>query len=472
MREIFEIAFEALNFTYMKANYLTLILQLYCCFNANSQVSDRYHKIDSLLSTGTTTNLNLALQDLKQKLPTDASRPDYWIMAARANSMANNKDEAMNSIRRAVSLDTRNPETYFEKGLLYNDYRELDTAIQAFEQAIAIQPDGKYFYWKGIVNQQRGRNDIAESDYRAALARKFETAELYNNLAILVAYKENFEEAVQVVNKALALNSGYSQALSARARFYLLMGNVELACSDGSKAFAMGYKNAFVVPDSICNGNKETKLRFVADVIASNELWRLAVKAYDQLIVNKFLSAENFMNRGYCYFKLNDYVNAEKDYLQALSFPMNNSLRDLLYDNLSVLYYKKGNSLASIEYSTKRIELNPNNHVPYIDRGLNYRTLKKYKEAEADFNRSLAIKPDFHRAFGYRANLYLELGQYEKALEDASKAVQINQRYGFGYLARAKAKRGLKISDFCLDLLYAQKYGEAAADILIKEFCH
>jgi tetratricopeptide (TPR) repeat protein len=146
-------------------------------------------------------------------------------------------------------------------------------------------------------------------------------------------------------------------------------------------------------------------------------------------------------------------------------------MKDLLWDDLSLLYYDQANYEKAIEYSTRRIELNSKNHVPYIDRGLCYRKLKKYKEAEKDFNQSLAIKPDFHRAFGYRAFLYLELGQYQKAFEDASKAVQIDSRYGYGYLMLGQAKQALGRTDFCLDLYYAQKYGEPDAEKVIKQYC-
>ena len=118
-----------------------------------------------------------------------------------------------------------------------------------------------------------------------------------------------------------------------------------------------------------------------------------------------------------------------------------------------------------------RIELNPKNHVPYIDRGLCYRKLRKYKDAEKNFNKSLEIKPDFFRAFGYRSFLFLELGQYNKSYADALKSVELNPKYGYGYIVLAQAKQKLGMPDFCMDLYNAKKYGEPDTDILIKKYC-
>ncbi len=145
---------------------------------------------------------------------------------------------------------------------------------------------------------------------------------------------------------------------------------------------------------------------------------------------------------------------------------------DQIYDNLSLLCFNSNKFEKAILYSTKRIELNPKNHVAYIDRGLSYRKLKKYSEAEDDFNKSLEINPDFFRAFGYRAFLYLEQLQFKKAFDDAEKSIKINSRYGYGYMVLAQAKQNLNINDFCEDFAKAKLYGEPDAEIGINQFCN
>ena len=67
-------------------------------------------------------------------------------------------------------------------------------------------------------------------------------------------------------------------------------------------------------------------------------------------------------------------------------------------------------------------------------------------------NKSLEIKPDFFRAFGYRSFLFLELGEYNKSYSDALKSVELNPTYGYGYMMLAQAKQKLGMPDFCIDL--------------------
>ncbi len=201
-----------------------------------------------------------------------------------------------------------------------------------------------------------------------------------------------------------------------------------------------------------------------------NKLYKQGIVAYSKLIDNNILKSDYFLNRGYCYYQLKDFENAEKDYLKSLTLP--NAAKDMIYDNLSLLYSDQNKFLQAIDYASKRIELNPKNHVPYLDRGFCYRKIKKYKESEKDFNKSLEIKPDFFRAFGYRSFLFYELRQYNKSYEDAIKSVELNPKYGYGYIVLAQVKQQLGIPDFCADLFKARQYGEPEmAEAGIKKYC-
>jgi tetratricopeptide (TPR) repeat protein len=410
-----------------------------------------------------------AIKELKENYLKDTLNSEYWVRYSKASYTFYKYEDAKSSIDKAIKLSPNNSECYFEKGLLHNRIGELEMALSALEKAVSINPVGKYYYWKGIVNQQLKNIENAESDYQNALDNKFESPELYNNFAILLSENEKYEKALVMINKAIILDNKYPQAYSARSKINFFLLKTDSACIDRSIAIKMGYYKAFDIPDSICNGTLTQKLQFSADIFAGNKLFKQGIIAYSKLIDNNVLKSDYFLNRGYCYYQIKDFEKAEKDYLKALTLP--NPAFDLIYDNLSLLYYDINNFQKAIEYSTKRIELNPRNHVPYIDRGLCYRKLKKYKEAEKDFNKSLEIKPDFFRAFGYRSFLFLELGQYQKSFEDASKSVEINPKYGYGYIVLAQAKQKLGLPDFCIDLYNAKKYGEPDADIGIKEYC-
>lgn len=451
----------------MGKKFFTVSAFLWLSLAASAQSS--YRSLDSLIATGSMIDALSVMNQLNGALKADSVTAGYWLRYSQACSVLYRYDNAKSAIRNAIRLDGADPGLYYQKGRLYNVTGDLELAQEAFSEAIAKKPDGEYYYWRGVVDQQLKQNDLAQQDYMTALDKSFEAAGLYNNYAILLITQEKFEEALQELNKAIRLDPGYAAAYSARSKLRLMMMNVDSACADVVRARQLGYKQVFDIPDEVCKTEGLVRLQFVAELLAYQKFYRHALAAYDQLIVMQPDSSNFFLNRGYCYYHLNQYDAAVADYQKALSLP--GAAADLLYDNLSLLYFDKGDYNKTIEYDNKRLALDPNNHVAYLDRGLAYHKQKKYKEAEQDFNRSLSIKPDFFRAFGYRAFLYLELGQYQKALQDAQQSVKLKADYDYGYLVLAQAGKKLGLPDYCADLYKAKQLGNTEAETLIHEYC-
>ncbi|MCL9806557.1 tetratricopeptide repeat protein [Flavobacterium amniphilum] len=452
----------------MKKNILLAFILFSFCFTSTGQ--NKYKELDALLNKNSMIDAMTVLEKLKDNPKKDTLDAEYWLRYSKASFTLYKYENAKAAIDKSIKLAPQNAAYHFEKGLMLNRIGEPENALIALQRAVELKPKGEYHYWKGIVNQQLNKLKDAEEDYKSALANGFETPELHNNYTNILMINEKFTESLIHANKAVAMDKKNGMAYSTRSKNHLYLLNVDAACADKSAAYDLGYMRVFQIPDTICKGSFIQKMKFAGDYCAGSNMYKQAIKAYSALIDKKEYQSDIFLNRGYCYYKLKEYANAEKDYLKALELP--NPVKDLLYDNLSLLYFDQDNYTKSIEYSSKRIELNPKNHVPYIDRGLNYRKLKKYDEAEKDFNKSLSIKPDFFRAYGYRAFLFLELGQYRQSLEDASKSVEINPKYAYGYLVLAQAKQKLGQTDFCTDLLNAQKYGNDEADIAIKQYCN
>ncbi|MCE3260826.1 MAG: tetratricopeptide repeat protein 6 [Bacteroidetes bacterium] len=448
--------------------FFSLLLSL-VSIDLISQTSQKYKEIDDLLATKSTVDAMSALNKLKENYLQDTTDSEFWIRYSKAAYIFYKEEEAIFAMDKAVQISPQKAEYYYEKGLLHNRLNKIDVAYEAFDKAVKIAPEGKHYYWRGIMLQRLERGEDAEKDYLKALEDKFETPELYNNLAIINYIQKKYDLAYQRINKALAMNKNYSQAYATRGQIHFYRLNIDSACADLKTAKQMRYRSYFEIPDSVCNGNTITRMRFAAELLALSNNHKAAIDAYTILIENNALKSDYFLNRGFCYFKLKDYVNAEKDYLHALTFPTTAS--DIIYDNLSLLYFETGNYQKAIEWSTKRIQMNPKNHVAYIDRGLSYRQLKKYKDAEKDYNTSLSIQPDFFRAFGYRASLFLEKGDYTKAFEDASKAIELNPKYGFAYGVLAQAKKQLGHPDYCVDFYKAKEFGEPDAQTAINEWC-
>ena len=75
----------------------------------------------------------------------------------------------------------------------------------------------------------------------------------------------------------------------------------------------------------------------------------------------------------------------------------------------------------------------------YNNRGMVYRDKGQYDQAISDFNKALEINPRFVRAYNNRGIAYGKKGQYDQAISDYSKALGINPRFAYPYNNRGNA---------------------------------
>jgi tetratricopeptide (TPR) repeat protein len=453
--------------------FVLLLFLCICIINLTAQPSvKKYTLIDSLYNSSSVLDNKTALQLIEKVKNKDSSQSVFWVMYAKAASRMYKTTKAFEYLERALKINPKNDEAIFEKAkLLYEKEDNLEEAITTLEKAISINKFGSYYFYYGIYNQLQNDNTKAILNYETAIKLKCTDDGLHRNFAILLFTNNKAEKALEVIKQGIALypNSGTNYITMGEVYSFLL--DVDNACKSFEIAYAKGYKNKNDLSQLLCkNDRAKNKFSILGDAFVKLNSFEMAIKSYTKAIVQEKDSMFLYLNRGYCYYTIKDYKNAEIDYLKAVS--LSRKEEDLLYDNLSLLYFDMKDYTKSIEFSSKRITLNPKNYTAYLDRGLAYRKLKNYVKAEQDFDKSLALKPDFFRAFGYKAFLYLEQEQYQKAYDLAKKAVTINPEYGYGYVVLGEAKKALKLPDYCDDFANGKKYGEPYyADEAIKIYC-
>lgn len=97
-------------------------------------------------------------------------------------------------------------------------------------------------------------------------------------------------------------------------------------------------------------------------------------------------------------------------------------------------------AISLYEKTTKREP----NAVAYCNRGIAKIRLKDWKEAEADFNKSIKHKPDYIIAYIGRGIARGNLKNYEGTIEDAAEAIKQGYRGEIVYRIRGRAKYYLK----------------------------
>jgi tetratricopeptide (TPR) repeat protein len=83
----------------------------------------------------------------------------------------------------------------------------------------------------------------------------------------------------------------------------------------------------------------------------------------------------------------------------------------------------------------------------YTIRGNAYDNKGQYDQAIADFTKAIEINPRYAKAYTNRGSVYNSKGQADRAIADYGKAIEINPRYANAYNNRGIAYEKKKLRD-------------------------
>ena len=105
----------------------------------------------------------------------------------------------------------------------------------------------------------------------------------------------------------------------------------------------------------------------------------------------------------------------------------------------------------SVDYYTKAIALDTTYTIGYIWRGIVLQhDLKKPNLALKDYNKAIEVNSESYSGLLYRAKLYLELNEFEKAKLDISSAIKLDDKdsEAFYVLAQLHKLQGNKLDNY------------------------
>jgi tetratricopeptide (TPR) repeat protein len=104
-------------------------------------------------------------------------------------------------------------------------------------------------------------------------------------------------------------------------------------------------------------------------------------------------------------------------------------------------YQKKGDCTNAIKYYSQGLELEPRSRPAYEHRADCYYELHQYELAIADYSKAIELtrKPDLLLGIAYnnRGYAYKELGKYDSAIADFTSAIRTDPKCANFYLGRA-----------------------------------
>jgi tetratricopeptide (TPR) repeat protein len=151
--------------------------------------------------------------------------------------------------------------------------------------------------------------------------------------------------------------------------------------------------------------------------------------------------AEKWYDEGVKYADYHKYGKALECFNKAISLKPDFAMA---YNERGYVYYELVRYEEAIADYTKSISLDPDYPGAYYNRAyLLYFELEDYDAAVLDLTESIKLAPDHADSHAMRGHAYKDLGKYEEALKDYTKACELGSRNACDHLKLLKEEMGL-----------------------------
>ena len=274
---------------------------------------------------------------------------------------ANDYDSARKYIENDLKRLNCKDEYYFYLALITEN---PETKKELYTKALEINPDFLDAYInRGLVKNELQDYDGSIMDYDKAIELDSKCALAYNNRGYTKYKKQDYQGALKDYNRAILLNPKFKMAIDNKANLFLDV------CLEDDKDFSEKFYLSLGIRE-VNEGNFCDGLKSLREVLKYNDC-----------------SATAYLYLGIAYHNL--------------------SQRD-----------------TACEYYTKAIECDKNMTDAYFNRGqLLLKTNKK--QALDDFVSAVALDSNFVDAYYSIAVVQKELGQYQDALKNLDKVIEL-----------------------------------------------
>lgn len=305
------------------------------------------------------------------------------------------------------------PLVLYNKGAELAIARDFKGAIEAFDEAIRLDPNLYYAYaGRAAVKAEQG-------NYKAALADYLAYEKIVADLNLLgdpeiLAKKAKVEQLIQAVQEDGKTKTGNGVKMDEEVSQAKTMTKLNEAIEANDEPRVLYYRG---------------KLKLETNEITA------AIFDFSQSLLLDSGFVDAWVARGYARFKLLDLAPALNDFSRAIS-------------------------------------LDPTNYEALIGRGEVKNKQKIYLSAIDDFSAAALAVPSNHAAYFDRGLTWFNLKNFQKANEDFSMAIQLNSTHTRAYFNRAITRINLrKSSEACIDLKTASDLGHPQAAEYINRFC-
>jgi tetratricopeptide (TPR) repeat protein len=236
-------------------SFFIFLLILSCYIYAQDPAVEKNLQLaDSQYASGDVSGALRTIEEILVKQPDnlDAQEKKINILVQQERSK-----DALKDIEDYILAYPSKPEYYYLRAILKLQDQKYSRSIEDFDMAIKLDmPPGteyKVYLNRGMANFYNQDYDLAEADFREAIALNPKCAPAYHGLGMIKYQLNQYEDAITEFQKSLKLDDNNAITHYNMAMTYFRMKDTENACYHFNRSCALGHRNACRLLMMQCN---------------------------------------------------------------------------------------------------------------------------------------------------------------------------------------------------------------------------
>jgi tetratricopeptide (TPR) repeat protein len=314
--------------------------------------------------------------------------------------------QAVKSLERAIALRSDYGEAYLERGRVLFRLRQVDYAIQDFQEAVRLL---------GGSSDASADLGVAYSfrASQAAYQASVQEAQIVQDLRASLSSFDTYLNEATIGQKVAPwetrdpLESRPESVMLSRGDARISLAN-ELTGEEQQRLYGEALADADRLLNQDVSDEDEARayyirgsaLRLLNDLDSAIEAFTKSIQVYQSLGAN---FSEAYLRRGICYYYQDKFDLALQDFQAASTVAAN----PYIYEPRAMMWAgvaqaRTGNFEDAIRSYTRSIAAAPRYAPAYLNRGLAYMNVGRYPEALEDFDSLLRLDPQNEQAQAYR----------------------------------------------------------------------
>lgn len=176
-----------------------------------------------------------AFDDFDKAVQAGIVTPKLFLNRGKCHLMLNRPAEAIPDLARSLELEPNAPEAFYLRAVAREKTGDPAGAVADYDNALRLNPNYvEAWVNRGMLHYSASRYDEAIADFTSALKNAAATVQpmILTNRANARLQKGYYGDALDDVNKAVAINRNYPRAYQTRGAIYSNLGQLDKAKAD------------------------------------------------------------------------------------------------------------------------------------------------------------------------------------------------------------------------------------------------